>query len=130
MAYYWVAPISIKAFIGLGEWLKSPPAVWTAESYYGFVPKLVLGMGLAFELPIVILTLVKLNIISAEFLVNGRRYMIMANLILSAFITPQDVISTIMLAAPLQILFEICILIARHWDKQEKRKLRDLGFDV
>ncbi len=130
MAYFLVAPLSLKAFISLGEWLGVPAVVWTAESYFGFVPKLVLGMGLAFEVPVVILTLVKLNIISAEFLVSGRKYMIVANFVLSAFITPQDLVSTVMLAAPLQILFELCIIIARHWDKQEKKKLREMGFDV
>lgn len=130
MAYFFVAPISLKAFISLGNWMGIPAVVWTAESYFGFVPKLVLGMGLAFEVPIVVLTLVKLNIVSAEFLVTGRKYMVIANLVLSAFITPQDIVSTVMLAAPLQILFEICIIIARHWDKQEKKKLRAMGFEV
>lgn len=130
MAYFLVAPISLKAFYSLGEWLGIPPVAWTAKSYFGFIPKLILGMGFAFEVPIVVLTLVKLNVVSAEFLVTGRKYMLIGNLVLSAFITPQDLVSTVMLAAPLQILFEICIIIARYWDKQEKKKLKEMGFDV
>lgn len=130
MAFFLVAPLSLKAFVTLGQWMGIPPVSWTAESYFGFIPKLILGMGLAFEVPIVVLTLVKLNIVNAEFLVHGRKYMVIGNLVLSAFITPQDLVSTVMLAAPLQILFEICIIIARHWDKKEKKKLREMGFEV
>lgn len=130
MAYFLVAPMSLKAFVALGTWMGMEAVTWTAESYFAFVPKLILGIGFAFELPVIILTLVKLNIISAEFLVTGRKYMIIGNLVLSAFITPQDLVSTVMLAAPLQILFEICIIIARHWDKTEKKKLKEMGFDV
>ncbi len=130
MAYFLVAPISLKAFYSLGDWLGIPPVAWTAKSYFGFIPKLILGMGFAFEVPIVVLTLVRLNIVTAEFLVTGRKYMLIGNLVLSAFITPQDLVSTVMLAAPLQILFEICIIIARYWDKQEKKKLKEMGFDV
>ena len=94
---------------------------WRAEEYFPFVSKLILGVGFSFELPVVVLTLVKLELISHETLSKARRYMIVGNLILAAFVTPQDPLSTVMMAAPLQILFEICIWISAYWDRQKKR---------
>lgn len=129
LAYFFIAGISLSAFMGLNEWMGMETTVWRAESYISFIVKLMLGMGLAFELPVVVLTLVKLEVISAEFLAKGRKYMVLVNFALSAMVTPQDPMSTVMMALPLQILFEICIVVARYWDRQEKRRLKALGLD-
>ena len=129
LAYFFIAGISLSAFMRLNAWMGMETTVWRAESYIGFIVKLMLGMGLAFELPIVILTLVKLEVLSAEFLAKGRKYMVLANFALSAMVTPQDPISTVMMALPLQLLFEVCIIIARYWDREEKRRLAAMGLD-
>lgn len=129
LAYFFIAGISLSAFMRLNAWMGMETTVWRAESYIGFIVKLMLGMGLAFELPIAILTLVKLEVLSAEFLAKGRKYMVLANFALSAMVTPQDPISTVMMALPLQLLFEVCIIIARYWDREEKRRLAAMGLD-
>lgn len=121
LGFFFILPASLKAFLVFNEWLGLKSDMWRAEDYFPFVSKLILGVGFSFELPVVILTLVKLELVSHEMLSKARRYMIVGNLILAAFVTPQDPLSTVMMAAPLQILFEICIWISAYWDRQRKR---------
>ena len=66
-----------------------------------------LGMGLGFELPVVILTLVKIDILTYRRLRSMWRYMIVINLILGALLTTPEVITQILMAGPLYMLYEI-----------------------
>jgi sec-independent protein translocase protein TatC len=100
-------------------WLGLPSDFWRAEQYFGFVILFMVGMGLSFEVPVVILTLVRLGIIPHEFLVKGRSYFFIANLVICAFITP-DAVSTIFMVIPVQVLMEICILISKSWERQKR----------
>jgi sec-independent protein translocase protein TatC len=77
------------------------------------------GMGLSFELPVVLLTLVRMGVISHETLVKSRAYLFIANLVICAFITP-DAVSTIFMVLPVQALIEVCIMISRHWERQKR----------
>jgi sec-independent protein translocase protein TatC len=81
-----------------------------------------LGMGLGFEMPVVILTLVKIGILNYRILSMGRRYMIVINLILGALLTTPEVITQIIMFLPLQCLYEISIWIAWYWERQEKKR--------
>ena len=78
-----------------------------------------LGMGLSFEVPVIILTLVRIGLIPHEWLVKGRAYFIIANVLLCSIITP-DALSTILMVLPVQILMEICILISKYWERQKR----------
>jgi sec-independent protein translocase protein TatC len=100
-------------------WLGIPSQVWRVEEYFRFVITFMMGMGLSFEVPVLLLTLVKLEVLSHETLTKGRRYFFVGNLVLCAFITP-DFISTFFMVIPVQILLEICILISAYWDRQKK----------
>ncbi len=93
-----------------------------------FVSKFVLGMGLGFEMPVIILVLVKIGLLNYRLLSKGRRYMILINLVLGALLTTPEVITQVMMAVPLQILYEISVWVAWYWERQEKKKsaLRDL----
>jgi sec-independent protein translocase protein TatC len=81
-----------------------------------------LGMGLGFELPVVLLTLVKIGVLSYSSLSKARRYMIVINLILGAVLTTPEVITQLVMFVPLQLLYEITIIIAWYWDRQEKKR--------
>ena len=72
-----------------------------------------LVFGLIFELPLVLVFLVKLRIISIDFLTTNRKYAILVIFIIAAILTPPDVVSQVLMAIPMMALYEIGILGAR-----------------
>ena len=85
-----------------------------------------LGMGLAFEMPVVLLTLVKVGILDYQQLSRFRSYAVVLNLTISAFVTPSgDPVTMLILAIPLHLLYEISVFIARIWAKRDARELAE-----
>ena len=82
--------------------------------YLDFVLKLFLAFGLAFEVPVVVVLLVKLGMMSVERLQALRPYIIVSAFTIGMLLTPPDVISQILLAVPMWILFEVGLLVARR----------------
>lgn len=118
---YWVAlPQSLKLLWRYNEILGIVP-LWTIESYVSFALFFLLAFGICFETPMVILILVRLQILSTASLRTKRRYAVVAILVVAAVLTPPDVVSQIMLAAPMLLLYEACILIGR-WMESRKNK--------
>jgi sec-independent protein translocase protein TatC len=76
-----------------------------------------------FELPLVILLLSKLGIVTPEALKKGRKYAIVVIFVVAAVLTPPDVISQIMLAIPILVLYEISILICKSVTKKREKEL-------
>jgi len=89
------------------------------KNYMGLTLKLLIIFGLIFELPLVAFYLSKAGIINARMLARKRRYAILAVFIISAVITPPDVVSMILVALPLWGLYELGILIAKVFGKKE-----------
>lgn len=83
------------------------------EAYLSFVMTMFIAFGVTFEVPIVVILLVKSGIITVEKLRSARGYVIVGAFVIAAVITPPDVLSQFMLAVPLCILFEIGLIIAR-----------------
>lgn len=119
ICYFYVLPISLIGMVQFNEWLGLPSTTWRSEDYFQFVIMFMVGMGLSFEVPVLILTLVRMGIIPHEWMVKGRSYFFVANLVICAFITP-DAVSTIFMVIPVQILMEICILISKYWERQKR----------
>jgi len=71
---------------------------------------------------VVLLALVKIGILDYKKLSAMRRYMIVINLILGALLTTPEVFTQIMMAIPLQVLYEISVWIAWYWERQEKKR--------
>lgn len=82
------------------------------ESYFGFVMTLFVAFGLTFEVPVVVIVLVRMGMISVEKLKEIRPYVIVGAFVLAAIITPPDVVSQLLLAIPLCLLYEVGIWIA------------------
>ena len=120
--YYVLLPIALKAAVQYSEWLGFQANTWRAEEYIGFVSKCMLGMGVGFELPVVILVMVKIGVLDYAKLSGFRQYMIVVNLVIGAVLTPPDVISQVVMAVPLQILYEISVWIAWYWERQERKQ--------
>ncbi len=85
---------------------------WSFGSYVDFVVRLIIAFGVVFELPLVIYFLVRLGIVTPEFLRRQRRYAVIIFMILAAVISPPDIFTMVVLAVPLMLLYEISIVIA------------------
>ncbi|MBC8002806.1 MAG: twin-arginine translocase subunit TatC [Opitutaceae bacterium] len=120
--YFVLMHIALRASVQYSEWLGFSADNWRAEEYIGFVCKFMLGMGLGFELPVVLLVLVKIGILNYARLAAMRRYMIVINLILGALLTTPEVITQVMMAIPLQILYEISVWIAWYWERKARKR--------
>jgi sec-independent protein translocase protein TatC len=119
MCYWLVLPIAISGMVQIADWMHVPTRQWQADEYFQFSVMFMLGMGLSFEIPVIILTLVRMGIIPHEWMEKGRMYFFIANMVICAFITP-DAVSTIFMVVPVQILLEICIQISKRWEKQKR----------
>jgi sec-independent protein translocase protein TatC len=98
---------------------------WTAGDYYGTLSWLVLGVGAAFQFPLVIVLLVWLGILSTEFLRKYRRHAIVAIFIIAAIITPTpDPVTQTIFAIPLYALFEIAIIVSARIEKKRSAQPR------
>ena len=122
--YFILMPLALTAAQMYSHWLGFGAMQWRAEDYISFVCRFLLGMGLGFELPVVILTLVKIGILDYRTLSKARRYMIVINLILGAVLTTPEVFTQIVMFVPLQALYEITVWIAWYWDQPDRRKAR------
>ena len=114
--YYIVLPLALKFLIGFSGELLNP--IITVGSYISFTGLLLIAFGFAFELPIVAFFLGKIGLVSSRFMAKGRRYAIVAILILGAIITPPDVFTQVLLAIPIYLLYEISIIIVRLTGKK------------
>ncbi|MDB5797579.1 MAG: tatC [Paucimonas sp.] len=82
------------------------------ENYLDFVLMMCLAFGLTFEVPVVVVVLVRMNIVTVEKLKSIRPYVIVGAFIIAAVVTPPDVLSQLFLAIPLCLLYEVGLLIA------------------
>jgi sec-independent protein translocase protein TatC len=122
--YFILMPFALAASQRYSEWLGFSADQWRAEDYISFVSMFMLGMGLGFEMPVIILTLVKIGVLNYKILSKARRYMIVINLVLGAVLTTPEVLTQVLMAVPLQGLYEITIWIAWYWEQEDRAKAR------
>jgi sec-independent protein translocase protein TatC len=120
--YFILMPVALAASQMYSNWLGFGAMQWRAEDYISFVCRFMLGMGIGFELPVVLLTLVKIGILSYATLRAMWKYMIVIVLILGALLTTPEVITQLLMAIPLYMLYEVTVWIAWYWDRQEKKR--------
>lgn len=83
------------------------------EAYLSFVMTMFLAFGIAFEVPVALVVLVKLGVVTVEKLVEWRSYFIVGAFVVAAVVTPPDVVSQLALAIPMCLLYELGILVSR-----------------
>lgn len=123
--YYIVSPISINF---LANYQVDPSILneFDITSYVSTVTMLVLSCGLMFQLPMVILFMSKAGIINPQILRQYRKISIVVILVLSAFLTPPDPVSQILIALPLMLLYEISIYISVVIHRRKQREETEL----
>jgi len=125
-AYFVIMPAALKFAQLYAIWMGLEAPNWLYGPYMSFVVKFMLGMGLGFELPVVLLALVKIGLLDYQKLSRMRRYMIVGNLILGALLTTPEVFTQVFMAIALQLLFETSVWIAWYWEYQEKKAQKRL----
>ena len=122
-AYFAIMQVTLLATVQFSQWLGFSADEWKAEDYIDFVVKMILAVGLSFQLPVVLLTLVKIGVLSYRALSKGRSYFVVINLVACAFITPSgDPITLMLLAVPVQVLYEASVFIAWVWWRRDQRE--------
>ncbi len=127
--YFVITPLSIN-FLGSYRVADEVKNNFDLSSYTGLLKASCLSAGFIFELPIVIYFLTKMGLVTPEFLKKYRKYALVLVLILAAIITPPDIISQVIVAIPMIVLYEVSIKISRYIIKKEEKKKKDNNNDV
>ena len=120
--YFLLMKIALSTAALFANWLDFGADMWRAEDYIKFVCKFMIGMGLAFELPVVILLLVKIGVLDYKKLAKFRMYWVVINLVLASVLTPPDIITQVLMALPMQLFYELSVLIAWIWYRRDKKR--------
>jgi sec-independent protein translocase protein TatC len=120
--YFVIAPYTLN-FFGNFQLDEKIENIWTIASYFDTLIPLILGAGLAFQLPLLMIFLAKIGIVSATYLRKVRKYSVIIIMIVAAVITPgPDVVSQMTVAIPLLLLYEISILLTKRIEKERARE--------
>jgi sec-independent protein translocase protein TatC len=119
--YFVIAPYTINFFsrFSIDDNIQN---IWTIASYFNTIVPLILGAGLAFQLPLVMYFLAKVGVVSAAYLRRVRKYAILIMLIVAGIITPPDMLSQIVCTIPLMLLYEISVWLCARVEKKKKEE--------
>ena len=111
-AFFIVCPIIFKFFIGMAP--ENIQVMTDINQYLSFIFKLLFAFGIAFEIPIATIIIVKSGLTTKESLTSARPYLIVLFLVIGMLLTPPDIFSQLFLAVPMWLLFEIGILFSNN----------------
>lgn len=118
-AYLLVLPMMIQFFMGFQ--MEGIEEMISFESYLSLILSTVLSFGIIFELPSIMVILARFGIVTTAFMRKYRKYIVLVIFIAAAVLTPPDVISQVMLAMPMLLLFEVGLLFATMAEKKKKK---------
>jgi len=111
-AYFIFLPPALKFLLTFGSGIAQP--MITVSNYVSVLVRLLLAVGLVFEIPLVITLLAKLGVVSPQKLAKGRKWAVLAAFVLGAIITPTvDPVNQTLIAAPIIVLYELSIWLAK-----------------
>src|SRR5262245_43757158 len=115
-AYFLVFPIAFGFFAAYAP--EGVTMMTDIDKYLSFVLTMFIAFGITFEVPVIVIVLVRMRMVSLEKLKSIRSYVIVGAFVIGAIFTPPDVVSQLLLAVPLWLLYELGILLARFMVKQ------------
>jgi len=110
-AYYVVTPFGFQFLITFGSFLYTP--LINIEDYVGFFTKIMMGFGIAFELPVFAYFLALLGLVTDKTLKDFFKYAVLIIFVVASLLTPPDVLTQLLMAAPLILLYGLSILIVK-----------------
>ncbi len=124
MAYFFAVPVALHFLLGFegdlgGVTQEALPGV---GNYLDFITKFLFGFGVAFLLPVLIMLVERAGLVRLEQLQKGRRYAIVAAFVVAAVLTPPDVISQLLLAIPMVLLYEAALIGIRITRRRRERQ--------
>lgn len=123
--YYLITPLSVQ-FLGTYTVSDQVKNLIDLGSYISLVSSVTLASGLIFELPIAVYFLSKLGLLTPEWMRNYRKHALVVILIVSAIITPPDIMSQVLVTIPVMGLYEVSIHVSRLVQKKQTDKLQKL----
>ena len=121
LCYFWLLPKTVLFFFKDAQSLGWAPS-WTVREYYSFVTRFTIGFGLSFELPVVVLALVRFGLVTYELMARTRPYAVVLIFILAMIITPTpDILTMLAMGTPMYLLYESCIWIAWFMKRRTAR---------
>lgn len=126
--YFVILPLTIRYLLGFGTASLTP--MLSVQKYIGFVTTTLLLMGGVFELPLVLVGLTRFGVVTPHFLRSHRKYAILLATVVGAVLTPPDVLSQIILAGPLILLYEVSIWLSYGLGKKREEQKESLLKDV
>jgi sec-independent protein translocase protein TatC len=125
--YFVIFDVAFPFFLEITEALDTDvQAVLSINSYLGLVTKLLIGFGLCFQLPVVCYFLARIGMVDHKDLIGGFRYAVVGMFIVSAIITPPDVLSQMLMAGPLILLYGVGIIVAYFFSTKEREEEEDV----
>ena len=116
--YFLVFPYGFSFFLGFAnETIHAMPSM---KEYLSFASKMLLAFGFVFELPLVLTFMARMGLVTVPFLKKNRKYALLIFFVGAAIITPPDVVTQIMMALPLMVLYEISIIGAMIFGKKQE----------
>lgn len=119
MAYFLVLPLGLRFLLGIQSQSLSP--IITIDEYLKFATRMLLGFGIIFELPVIMVVLAAMGVVTPEFLKKYRRHGLVVLATLSALLTPPDVGTMLMMMTPLFLLYETSIWLVRLVTRARRR---------
>ena len=110
-AYRIILPLTLQFFLQYAT--QSIQPLFSFGAYVGFVLSILFAFGVAFEMPVVVVILARIGLVTPAMLARSRKSVLVVIVVVSAFLTPPDVVSQILLAGPMMALFELSVLLAR-----------------
>lgn len=120
--FFWIMPRALSVSIAWARWMHVDVTFWRVGEYVSFVTGFMLGMGLAFETPVVLLSLVKMGILSHAGLKKGRRFWIVFALVAGALLTTPEVFTQLVMAVVLCALYELSVWGAWLIEHRERKR--------
>ena len=117
-AYFYIFPLAINLFFEAGDGIAA--SLWSIDRYFGFTLSFILPFCLMFEMPIVIYMMARRGWVDYPKLARSRKYAALAISIVAAILTPPDILSQVMLGAPMYLLYEAGIQVSRFIKPREK----------